>query len=366
MKRIFADCHVFDGKYQGTRTYIEGLYKELIAKGDHHFYLASSDPAHLEKVFGSHQNVTYLKYRFKGGMMRLLLDAPRLILKNKIDAAHFQYRVPPLKFCRYIVTTHDVLFEDFPEYFSRSDRFMSYWTYRLSAKYSDVVLTVSEYSRQKIKEHLGVDNVFITPNGVAEKFFEEYDQEEIKKEVFQRFGFQDHILYTSRWEPRKNQHLLLRAFVEAGLYTTRHLVFIGGKTFENKAYDDYYNNLSPEIQKKVINKGVVNNDDALLLLRGAALFVYPSVAEGFGIPPLEAIAANVPTISSNRTSMADFDFIGDHFFDPDNCQELKNKMIMALQHANNGSRQQKQLAVKARYTWKQCAIAFTKAIQGKI
>ena len=63
--KIFVDCHVFDGPFQGTTSYLSGLYSELIKKKDKTYYLASSNPENLEKIFGKHNNVIYLKYRLK-------------------------------------------------------------------------------------------------------------------------------------------------------------------------------------------------------------------------------------------------------------------------------------------------------------
>ncbi len=362
MRRIFVDCHVFDGKYQGTRTYLEGLYKVLIREGKYHFLLAASDVENLQNIFGTHDNVTYLKYKFRNRIMRLLLDAPFLILKNKADAAHFQYRVPPIKFCKYIVTVHDVLFEDFPQYFSKIDRNVSYWTFKWSARYSEVVLTVSQYSKQKIMQHLGIKEVFITTNGISEQFYQSYDKGDVQKVINQKYGLKNYIIYISRWEPRKNQDLLLRAFVETGLYGNYNLVFVGGHTFENNLYNSYFETLSPEIKQRITDLGNVDFEDMLLLLRGALLFTYPSAAEGFGIPPLEAIAANVATICSNKTSMGDFDFIGDNFFDPSNLTEFKNKLVRALQTDKDSNQEEKRMAIKTRYNWNESAGAFNEAL----
>src|SRR5690606_38990805 len=114
---FFIDCHVFDKGFQGTRTYIEGLYKELVKDENSMFYFASNEPENLKKVFGQGDNCHYLKYKSFTAVGRLLFEIPLMLRRHKIDFAHFQYRVPPIKVGRYIVTIHDVLFEDFPDYF---------------------------------------------------------------------------------------------------------------------------------------------------------------------------------------------------------------------------------------------------------
>lgn len=63
--RFFVDCHVFDGHFQGTTTYLQGLYTELIKDKSCIFFLAAHDTGHLEKIFGKHDNVVFLKYHSK-------------------------------------------------------------------------------------------------------------------------------------------------------------------------------------------------------------------------------------------------------------------------------------------------------------
>ena len=142
---FFVDCHVFDGNLQGTATYLKGLYHELIKDKSKNFFLAAHNIENLQSIFGIYENVTYLQYSSKNKFFRLLFDIPKLITQNKIDYAHFQYVVPPIKRCKYIVTTHDVLFLDFPQYFPLFYRLKNKLFFKFSANKSDIVLTVSQY-----------------------------------------------------------------------------------------------------------------------------------------------------------------------------------------------------------------------------
>ena len=164
--KIFVDCHVFDGNFQGTTTYLKGLYTELLKDKTKQFYFGASNTAFLETIFGTHENLTYLAYKAKNKFYRLLFDIPRIIKNNKIDFAHFQYVIPPIKTCKYIVTIHDVLFLDFPEYFPLSYRIKNKFLFKTSAKHSDIVLSVSDYSKQQIQKNFGIKKVTITPNAV--------------------------------------------------------------------------------------------------------------------------------------------------------------------------------------------------------
>ncbi len=360
--RIFVDCHVFDKGFQGTRTYIQGLYLELIKDKSKQFYFASNDTENLKTVFGNQENITYISYSSKSAFIRLLFETPRIIFKHKIDFAHFQYRVPPLKLCKYIVTTHDVLFEDFPEDFPKLDRIQSFVTYKFSAKLSDIVFTVSEYSKKQIEKHLKVKNVIVMPNCVSDVFFEEYDKQIIQNQVLNQFGFSNYLIYISRWEPRKNHHLLLKAFIDQNLFDDFNLVFVGDDTFKNKEYEQIYTKLSDDIKRKIFTFKKVDFAVMLLLLRGAKASAYPSRAEGFGIPPLEAIAASIPTICSNQTAMSDFKFLNNFLFDPISKKEFSEKLINVLENKDPEIRNKKKY-VKQHYNWEIAAKIYQKTVE---
>lgn len=357
--KIFVDCHVFDKSFQGTTTYLKGLYKELIQEQNFHFYFAAHDIEKLCKVFGNASNITYLKFSSTNKFSRLLFDIPKLIKKHKIDYAHFQYVVPPIKYCKYIDTVHDVLFLDHTEYFPLSYRLKNNFLFKLSAKRSDIVLTVSEYSKKKIEQHFNIKDITITPNGVDDAYFEEFDKDKVLVEVKKNYGFDKYWIYVSRWEPRKNHHTLLKVFVENKFYQTYHLVLIGQKAIPNPEFSTFYNTLPQEIKDKVIILNNVNFEEMLQLVRGAKLSVYPSIAEGFGIPPLESTAIGIPSISSNLTAMSDFKFLGDLLFNPLDKSDFLQKIKNGLAKENV---EKQQIYVKENYNWKIAKNQFLKSL----
>ena len=358
---FFVDCHVFDQGFQGTRTYIQGLYSELIKDKSKHFFLGANNIKNLKNTFGELENITFLKYKSTNAFVRLLFEIPYFIKKHKIYFAHFQYRVPPIKLCKYIITTHDVLFEDFPEYFPKLNRIQSFLTYKFSVHLSDIVFTVSQYSKNQIEKHLKVKDVIVMPNGIENIFFEEYDKNDIIKQVSERFHVSNYLIFVSRWEPRKNHLLLLKLFVKLELYKTYEFVFVGDDTFKNKLYDNYFQSISDSIKLKIKTLKRVSFEDMLLLLKGAKASIYPSIAEGFGIPPLESIAANIPTITSNATAMSDFEFLKDYSFDPKNETDFENKLLKLLKNEDFKIKEKQQI-IKNRYNWNVSALIFNESI----
>jgi glycosyltransferase involved in cell wall biosynthesis len=358
-KHVFVDCHVFDGNLQGTTTYLKGLYQELINDKSKNFFLAAHNIENLQSIFGNHENVIYLKYASKNKIFRLLYDIPKLITKHKIDCAHFQYVVPPIKKCHYIVTIHDVLFLDYPQYFPLLYRIKNRFLFEKSAKKSDLVLTVSQYSKDKIEEHFNVINVKIIPNAVDPEYFKQYNKDTEAQIVKSKYNLENYFLFVSRWEPRKNHHSLLRTFVENEHYKKYKLVLVGDDAIKNKAYNNYYQLLENDIKEKIVRLKNVDFQDLLHLIRAAKLSIYPSLAEGFGIPPLESIACGIPTVCSNTTAMSDFDFIGDCLFDPLSTNDLNSKISNAL---NDNLLEEKKHQVEKKYNWDSSAKIFKKLL----
>jgi glycosyltransferase involved in cell wall biosynthesis len=357
--KIFVDCHVFDESFQGTTSYIRGLYQELIKDKSKNFFLAANDIVILKSIFGEAENICYLSYASPNKFYRLLVDIPRLIKKHNIDYAHFQYIVPPIKYCKYINTIHDVLFMDYPDYFTMRYRIQNKFLFLWSARYSDLVLTVSEYSKNQIQQHFGIKNITLIPNAVDPVFFETYNKEIILKKIKSQYNFENYWIYISRWEPRKNHHTLLNVFVENKYYEEYSMVFVGDTAIHNKEFNQIYERLDSEIKDKIIILNKVNFNELLLLLRGAKLSVYPSIAEGFGIPPLEAIAAGITSVCSNTTAMGDFDFLEKLSFNPLDKEDLKEKIDFALQSQNNKANPD---LIQIKYNWESSAAIFNKVI----
>lgn len=348
--KLLIDCHVFDGKYQGTRTYLEGLYKEMIKHQDMEFYFAASDIDRLKSVFGEADNIHYVKLSAGGRLKRLSVEFPNIIRSYQIDYAHFQYISPLVKRCKEIVTVHDLLFLDFPKYFPLSYRLKNGFLFWKSACRADVLLTVSDYSKDEIHRHFRIakNKIGVTYNGVL------LPEEDLPKtDVRERFDLRKYILTVSRIEPRKNHISLLKAFVEMNLYNEGYkLVFVGGYDWSNREFDDYFNSLNSEVKSNVLMLSA-SYPELVDLYRNASLFVFPSFGEGFGIPPIEALAFDCPVLCSNATAMAEFGLPDDMTFNPHDLDEMKQKMRQILQNKIDVSYIRD--IVLRKYSWKNSA-----------
>lgn len=356
--KLLVDAHVFDGKYQGTRTYLQGIYSYMTKNKDIDFYFASKNIVNIQRIFGEAENIHYIQLKSSNKIFRLAFEFPKIIKKYKIDYAHFQYISPIIKCCKEIVTIHDIIFIDFPQYFPLSYRIKNSLLFRRAANRADILLTVSNYSKEAITEHFGINNekIYITPNAVL-SLENEQELPDIKK----KYNIEKYILSVSRIEPRKNHQLLLRAYVELELYRQDiKLVLVGALDLKNKEFNDFYKKLGDEIKSNILIMQVPYQE-LVSLYKNALLFVFPSFAEGFGIPPIEAITFGCETLCSDQTAMKEFDFMGDNFFSPYSLEELKKKIIL---HLNKKNTENQLLRINEKYNWEKISDNFYNLLIG--
>jgi len=328
---FLVDCHCFDSTIsQGITTYIKGIYTILPSKAKNiKFFFIAYDIEHIKNIFGEKDNIIYIKLNSTNKLYRLLFEIPNLIRHYKIDFAHFQYVSPIIKNCKTIVTLHDILFIDYPQYFPRSYRFFKGLSFKYSAKTCDLLCTVSNYSKERISIHYKIcsNNIIITPNAVSNDF-------KYIPDIRLKLMPEKYILYVSRIEPRKNHIAAVNIFNKLNLANEGYkLVFIGKETVATPELYDLINKLPLNIKSNIIIIPQVSYTDLKLWYKNASLFLYPSIAEGFGIPPIEAAVAGVPVICNNSTAMSDFTFFKENLVDFNNEEILIERIRLILTNA---------------------------------
>jgi len=210
----------------------------------------------------------------------------------------------PLVVSKQVVTLHDVVPLDHPEWLNR--KFAAWYRFltpRLVQRVAHVI-TGSEFSKERILAHTKIDEsrVTVIPDGVDTRF-RPIPQEEVFEKLDElKLPSRHYVLCVGSLEPRKNLARLLQAWsrIQASIPTDIWLVLTGkrgnARVFADAAGLD---TLPPRVHLS----GHVPDDVLPTLYAGALLFVFPSVYEGFGLPPLEAMAAGVPVLTGNRASL---------------------------------------------------------------
>jgi len=364
---LFIDGHVLDETNQGTSTFIRGLYLALAKK--YPAVTVCIGICSRETVLKEVELFKYCKpvyYKAKNKYFRLLIDVPIIIRKYNIDYAHFQYFTPLVKNCKWIVTIHDLLFNDFPKEFPFFYKVIRNILFYISLFRSDIKTTVSEYSKKtiirdfKIKESL----INVIPNAVDPYFFINHQDKAMLKVVIKKYDLKNYILFVSRIEPRKNHIILARAFYDLQLDKKGYqLVFVGRKSIHVSELESFINSI-PEDRRVCLRRlESIPNNELQYLYKGARLFIYPSKGEGFGIPPLEAAVTGIPTLCSNATAMKDYSFFDDCFFNPNDIEELKQKITDNLNRNDEVNIRRKKEIILNKYNWTKSATELMRLIE---
>lgn len=331
--RIGIDFHVVDGRFQGSRSHVIELFSRVIELSpdlEFFLFLNSTDYLKTRAAAFRSRNVRLVRMPSMGPVRRLLWQLPRYVKRYSLDILHTQYILPIQLRCSGMVTIHDVLFETHPRYFEFLFRLRSRIMMRLSARRSDHVFTVSQYSMENICRLYGMapKDVTVIPNGVDCRRFYPGDD---GKEVLRRWGLSPgrYMLTVGRLEPRKNHSALLGAYASLALQDIP-LVMVGQRDF---GYAEMFRELErPELRSTVKVLEDVSDDELPILYRHARVFIFPSWAEGFGMPLLEAMASGVPVVSSNTTALAEV--VGDAgvLVEPANVEAIANAIRMVLEN----------------------------------
>ena len=299
--RIAVDCHVLDGKFQGSRTWLLKTLERAIPKApDCRWTLYSRQRSSVEPLMALGK-VEWRRIPLGSSVLRLGLFWPFEMTRRTFDTVVFQYHGPPLYPARQTLVIHDILFESHPGLFPAAMRKRLQLLVRWLAPRVPAVVTVSDWTRRELRTRLGIaaDRIFVAPNGVPSRspgaFVDRDDRT---------------VLFVGRIEPRKNLKLLMQAFDRMTLDGKR-LVVVGAAEGGSDA-------LLRQIDTRPDMHHIARASDKELaeLYETAAVLAFPSEAEGFGIPVIEALSAGLPVVASDRTAIPEVAGSFAYLFDP--------------------------------------------------
>ncbi len=360
--KVFVDAHSFDREFQGTQSFLRELYTVLTDQYDDlEIFMGAYDTNNVLKHFPRLDPAHVLSYgKNSRGILRYLVDIPRYIRQYRFHYAHFQYLCPPAsRHCTYIVTSHDVLFKDYPEYFPWHYRKLRSWLFDNSFKRAAIKTTVSAYARERLSFHYKTDakSIHIIPNGLPDI---EINKAKAADHISANYGINDYLLYVSRVEPRKNHLLLLKAYLQLKLYEKNiHLVFVGKHSVNEPELTAMIAGIDRRIQSFIHWFSELDQQTTNYFYSACRLFIYPSKAEGFGIPPLEAAIHKVPVLCSNATAMADFSFFNPFTFNPADTNNFITRLNDMMEDPpNTDFLERTRLIVLEKYSPEKAAAAF--------
>ena len=291
----------------GIGTYIRNLLRHLARIDNKTEYVVLCREA--DRAFAAELGENFRAVRERSGSysVREQISVPLDLRREGADLFHApHYVLPPLTPCRSVVTIHDCIHLRFPQYLpSRLGYAYARSALWIAAHRSARVLTVSEASKRDILSYFSVpeSKVTVIYNAIDERFNEEPPADEVMR-VKERYQLNDpFILYAGNIKPHKNLERLIEAFhtIRRGELEHAKLLIIGDEISK-------YATLRRTVHRYKLHKhvrffGFVPDATLAILYRLARVFVFPSLYEGFGLPPLEAMASGTPVITSNVSSL---------------------------------------------------------------
>jgi glycosyltransferase involved in cell wall biosynthesis len=253
---------------------------------------------------------------------------------NKIDLFHGTMAMLPLAVrMPTVVTIYDLVLEKFPETMYWKNWLSLKTLMKVSARKASKIIAISENTKKDIIDYFGIDEekIRVIYLGVDSQFSPQPDPNEA--DALAKYNLTDgYILSVGTLEPRKNFHRLINAYkmVASSGQKTPKLVIIGGHGWGNEELGKLVRESG--LDERVILAGYVPDEDIPVLYRNASVFVYPSLYEGFGLPPLEAMACGTPVITSNLSSIPEV--VGDAavLIDPYNTAEIAQAIASVLKN----------------------------------
>ncbi|MDO8546277.1 MAG: glycosyltransferase family 1 protein [Nitrospirales bacterium] len=267
---------------------------------------------------------------------------PRRLVQDRIAVFLSPYFKGPLCApCPVVVTVHDLMFIRYPGRRRPLYDLVMTSLARVYAGRAAAVITDSEYSKRSIVAMLGVSDAKVTVIPVA--LGAEFKPEPLTDAVRLQYGIvPPYILSVGNFLPHKNVPRLIQAYAGLGreLKDTHQLVLAGGKREHRNDHECLAARLG--VADRVLFPGFIDDENLPAIYSGCALFILPSLEEGFGLPALEAMACGAPVVASNRAAIPEV--VGDAavLFDPESVSSIAEAMTMALSQQDVRERMRRQ------------------------
>jgi glycosyltransferase involved in cell wall biosynthesis len=365
--RIGIDARFYGSVGKGLGRYVSELIAQLEKLDTENEYFIFLRRANWDEYAPKNPKFTKVLAEFHWYGWSEQIWYPIWLRKFNLDLMHFAHFNVPLSYRRpFVVTVHDLILLSHPT--PRATTLgpllyrLKYSLYRLvisnALRRSRTIITVSQYSKKEIEKNFP----FTKQRGVVVTYeacgtaFHKLQGSGQKTPLPPEISGHPFVLYVGNAYPHKNLERLIQAFAmfRRQGHSDHHLILVGGK-------DYFYDRLQMEARRQNLAENVVfygQADDAELaaLYDAASFYVFPSLCEGFGLPPLEAMCRGLAVASSDATCLPEV--LGDaaYYFDPDDAA----KIAAALEKMASSQELRQELIAKGRqrttqFDWQTCA-----------
>lgn len=346
MKKILIDLTQIPKEKVGVGVYAINTFSAIgdFDSNAHYYLLVQKDEVEFD--CSKRENVTVLKLGsilYRKFFLRFFIEQiylPYLIIKFKINILHsLHYSFPLISFgAKRVITIHDLTFFVYPKLHTIFKRYYFKFFISITKYLKTNLIFVSQSTSEDYVKYIGRSLNCVATIPLATNITK------IKscsfKNINEKFHLKDgYVLFIGTLEPRKNIGGLIDAFAKISDKIDQNLVVVGKRGW-------YYNSIFETVDRFRLNSrisflGFVTEEEKKCLIEKCDVFVYPSFYEGFGLPVLEAITLNIPTITSSISSLpevagdaailvdpTDIDNLSDTIYDVLTNEKLKQKLII--------------------------------------
>ena len=356
--RIGVDSRpLSEQKTSGIPLYVRSVLKELAARDQDNEYVLYSNrdfhfdfPPHWAKRTGA---------RTRYGSVWVQTELPFWLKKDRIDLLWGTEHVLPILLptsVKTVLTVCDLVHTLYPDTMNSLNFLINKLLLSPSVRRADAIITISHATLADLKTHMrpSTDIVRAVHLGVSGAFSPR-DPARAREKVERFFpDLHPYILTVGTFEPRKNVAGLVRAFLRIADRVPHTLAIAGQQGWKNASVLDEIERSGKKERIRLL--GYVPDEALPDLYAGAEVFAFPSLYEGFGLPPLEAMAAGVPVVCSNRSSLPEVVGEAALLVDPNDTEAIAQALLQAIE--NPPLRQDlisRGLAQAAKFRWEKTA-----------
>lgn len=322
--KIGFELSFFSTKKTGVDYYAYNLIRALSKIDKENQYYLYLDPLFFPQFSNLGENFFLRKANTRNRLTWVQFVLPFQLHKEKIDILHCPAYIAPLFtfFTKTIITIHDMSTFLFPKRFTLAHNLYYYIFVPLSCWKAKKIIAVSENTKKDIIK------IFKIPASKIEVIYEGIEPIYHPVERDNSLPY-PYLLFCGTLEPRKNISTLLDAFsLIKDKIKEYKLVIVGKKGW---LYQEIFEKVKKlKLEDRVIFKGYLQTQQLPSVYSNASLFIYPSFYEGFGFPPLEAMACGVPVITSNTSSLPEVCGDAGIMINPENPFEIAQKIIEVI------------------------------------
>ncbi|MFH1412852.1 MAG: glycosyltransferase family 1 protein [bacterium] len=380
IKRIGIDARFYGPVGKGLGRYTQEIVDNIIkidTVNEYVIFLNQDNYDEFKIPKGQEHRIKKVRANTRWYTLAEQIKMPLIILKQNLDLIHFPHFNVPI-FCpvKFVVTIHDLILIKHPTKRATTLSPWMYWlknlAYRINiwitVQRAKKIIAVSKYTKKDLIKtfHIKQDRIAVTYEGVsnlAKGHDSLFSSKLNDKETLLGYNIdKPFLIYVGNAYPHKNLLMLVKVFKQ--LIQERpdlRLVLVGKEDHFYRELKDQTRQLGLWIQgqaehSSVVFPGYVPDQELEVMYQKAIAYVFPSLYEGFGLPPLEAMAKGCPVVSSDRTSMPEILGKAALFFDPENEKEIKQALEKIIENQELRQRLIKlgKERVK-RYNWWECA-----------